>query len=122
MSKYVRIKNNSNNRVIGEKIKIADSFWGRFRGLMLAEQLQEGEGLLISPCNSIHMMFMKFPIDAVFLDAENKVKALYSKLKPWVGFSSWHRDASQVLEIKEGMIAKTELKIGDILSMESLEC
>ncbi|MGM0599575.1 MAG: DUF192 domain-containing protein [Candidatus Rifleibacteriota bacterium] len=110
------------NEVLGEKIRTAETFWQRFRGLMMQSELEEGEGLLISPCNSIHMMFMKFPIDAIFLDATNRIKALYSKLKPWTGLSSIHRNAVKVLELKAGSIEKAGLEIDDILVMEQITC
>jgi hypothetical protein len=45
--------------------------------------LPAGEGLWIEPCNSIHMFFMRFAIDAVFLDRDNRVKRVVRDLKPW---------------------------------------
>jgi uncharacterized membrane protein (UPF0127 family) len=68
------------------------------------------------------MMFMRFPIDAVFLDAGNKIIALYERLLPWVGFSGWHRDVSSVLELKSGTIQKTGIRVSDTLRMERTEC
>ena len=68
MTKYVKIYNGRDNSLVGDKIRVADNFWTRFKGLMLAPDLAEGEGLIITPCNSIHMMFMRYPIDAIFID------------------------------------------------------
>jgi uncharacterized membrane protein (UPF0127 family) len=45
--------------------------------------LPAGDGLWIEPCNSIHMFFMRFAIDAVFLDRDNRVKRVLRNLKPW---------------------------------------
>ena len=104
--------------MVATRIKVAGSFWQRFRGLMLSAEPAEGEGLLLKPCNSIHMMFMLYPIDAVFLDTGNKIKALYRKLSPWFGLSSWHRDVSSVIELRSGTIDKTGIRIDDILRME----
>jgi uncharacterized membrane protein (UPF0127 family) len=118
----LRVTVKHNNKLIGDKIKVADTFLARFRGLMMRPGLEEGEGLLISPCNSIHMMFMRFPIDAIFLDAGNQIKALYRKLSPWIGFSSLHRDVTSVLELKAGMIDNSGVKIDDILIMERIRC
>lgn len=118
----VKIVNVRDEQMIGKRIKVAASFWDRFRGLMLADEPGEGEGLLLSPCNSIHMMFMRFPIDAVFLDAGNRIIALYERLLPWVGFSGWHRDVSSVLELKSGTIQKTGIRVSDTLRMERTEC
>ena len=89
---------------------------------MLAPEPTDGEGLLLSPCNSIHMMFMLYPIDAIFLDASLRIKALYEKLPPWIGFSRLHGDVSSVLELKSGTINKTGVKVDDVLRMERTEC
>ena len=117
-----RVMNNRDQSVIGTRIRMADSFWSRFRGLMLAPELSDGEGLLITPCNSIHMMFMRFPIDAIFLDSGNCIRAIYEKLRPWVGLSGWHRDVSSVLELKSGTIQKSGVRVNDTLRMEPIEC
>ena len=52
-------------------------------GLMGRRRLEPGQGLWIEPCNSIHMFFMRFAIDVVFLDREGRVKRVLLKLKPW---------------------------------------
>ena len=65
MQKKIFITENSETVTV----EIADNFFRRFCGLMGKKNLPARHGLLISPCNSIHMCFMKFPIDAVFLDA-----------------------------------------------------
>lgn len=110
--------NADNNQIIGDKIKVADSFVKRFRGLMLSHELNENEGMLIKPCNSIHMMFMRYPIDAVFLDSENKVKAVYENLKPWIGITKMHSDVKSVLELKSGRANQTGIINGNILTIE----
>ena len=61
----------------------AKSYLARFRGLMLRRRLDPGEALIIEPCSSIHMMFMLFAIDAVFLDKEMKIVSIAHDLKPW---------------------------------------
>ncbi len=110
--------NADNNKIIGDKIKVADTFVKRFRGLMLSQELNENEGMLIKPCNSIHMMFMRYPIDAVFLDSENKVKAVYENLKPWIGITKMHSDVTSVLELKKGRANQTGINNGNILTIE----
>ena len=109
----------SDGKVLAERVRVADTFWSRFRGLMLAPSLPLGEGLLIEPCTSIHMMFMRFAIDAVFLDAGNRVVALYSRLRPWLRVSGWHRNAVKVIELPAGTIEACSLCENDLLSLES---
>ena len=118
----LKITNTRDESLVADRVKVADSFWQRFRGMMLTAEPAEGEGLLLSPCNSIHMMFMLYPIDAIFLDASLKIKALYEKLPPWIGFSSIHKEVNSVLELKSGTINKTGVRIYDILRMERTEC
>lgn len=69
------------------KIKIADSFFTRLAGLMFQRRLVKGTGLLLVPCNSVHMCFMRFAIDVVFIDKEYNVLKVVNNLKPWIGFS-----------------------------------
>ncbi|MBO6179345.1 MAG: DUF192 domain-containing protein [Selenomonadaceae bacterium] len=83
-------------------VEIADNFFRRFLGLMGRKALHENEGLLITPCNSIHMLFMRFAIDAVYLDNDFKVLKVTKNLLPWLGFSLCF-GAKSVLEVKTGV-------------------
>ena len=83
-------------------VEIADNLFRRFLGLMGRKSLGENEGLLITPCNSIHMFFMRFAIDAVYLDDDFKVLKVTKNLLPWLGFSLCF-GAKSVLEVKTGV-------------------
>lgn len=65
------------------KISVAASFAERGRGLLGESDLDPDRGLLIVPCSSIHTMFMRFPIDAVFFDRSGLITNLIVNLKPW---------------------------------------
>jgi hypothetical protein len=93
---------------VAERARIADNPWTRFRGLMLARRLDAGEGLVIKPCGSIHMMFMRFPIDAVFFDAENRVTKVARNVKPWRGLAFGGRGAKGVIELPAGAASHVE--------------
>ena len=84
--------------VLGFRAKVARTFWERTRGLIGTKSLAPNEGLLIEKCNAIHMCFMSFPIDAYFLDKNNKVVKTVRNIKPWRLFvwGGWH--AEKVLE------------------------
>ena len=86
---------------------------------MFAAPLKENEGLLIESCSSIHMMFMRFSIDAVFLDAANKVKKIYSGLLPWIGIGI-ASGSCKVIEFKSNTIENSGIKIGDLLLLEQV--
>lgn len=87
----------------GESVecRLANSFFSRLKGLMGQPPPEQGKGLLIRPCNSIHMFFMRFSIDVVFLDREFNIVRLVRNLDPGriVGTV---QDAWQVLEVKAG--------------------
>jgi uncharacterized membrane protein (UPF0127 family) len=86
--------------VVCETCVLADSALGRMKGLLGRRGLHPGEGLLIRPAGSIHMFFMRFPIDAVFLDRELRVIGIAEGLRPWR--VSGRRGARAVLEIASG--------------------
>lgn len=92
----------ASGRMIATNLAHATTWWARFRGLMLRAPLPEGAGLLIEPCGSIHMMFMRFPIDAVFYDADLRVTKVARRLRPWIGIATGGRGAKGVIELPAG--------------------
>src|SRR5919201_2714402 len=87
-------------RVVCERCLVADSALARTRGLLGRAGLDPGEGLLLRPASSIHMFFMRFAIDAVFLDRDLVVRKVVANLKPWrVAFA---RGSKSVLELAAG--------------------
>jgi uncharacterized membrane protein (UPF0127 family) len=99
-------------KLILDDCKLADTFWKRFKGLMLKKGLREKEGLLIEKCNSIHMFFMLFEIDAIFLDENDTIVKLVENLKPWKGLVLPVKNGGKVLEVKAGFIKQNSLKEG----------
>ena len=102
--------------LIFEKIRIADTFFRRFMGLMGKKSFDGFSGLLLLPCDQIHTFFMKMNIDAVYLDHNMKVISVMpcidtGKIMPKV------KNARSVLELPEGMADKYGIRTGDILSV-----
>lgn len=87
------------------KCEVADSFWKRFKGLMLRQRLAPNTGLFIAPCNSIHMCFMRFAIDAIYVDRNYRVLKVVKNLRPWLGVSYCY-GAYGVIEVNRGEAAK----------------
>jgi uncharacterized protein len=83
------------------------------KGLLGRRGLDDGEGLLIRPTSSIHMFFMRFPIDAVFLDRELRILKIVPDLKPWR--IAGKKEAKQVLEMGAGEAARRGLEPGQQL-------
>lgn len=94
------------------QIKKADTFVGRFLGLMFRRSLPEQKALWIIPCNSIHMFFMRFSIDVVFLDKQNNIVKLAEQVRPWSMILPVHH-AHSALELHAGTIRKHGLQLGD---------
>jgi len=97
--------------------RVAVSVWSRFWGLMLRKGLAEGEALHIRPCSSIHTFFMRFRMDAVFLDRDNRVVKVIPEMQPWraaLGGSGAH----SVLELSGGAAAQAQVTVGDRLVFE----
>lgn len=92
-------------------IKKANTFSTRLKGLMFRKTPLHQEGLWIVPCNSIHMCFMYFAIDAVFLDQNKQVVKLVHSLKPW-RFVAPVQGAHSVLELPVGTIEQLRLEVG----------
>jgi uncharacterized membrane protein (UPF0127 family) len=86
------------------------------RGLLGRRELPSGEGILLKPCNSVHMAFMRFPIDAVFLDRDMRVVKIAADLRPWRMAAA--RTARSVLEIAAGEAARRALTVGDRLTVD----
>ena len=92
----------STGEPIATHAAIAESYWSRFRGLMLRRQLAPGEALDIRGDGSIHMMFMRFQIDAVFYDAELRVTKVARGVRPWTGIAFGGRGVRGVIEVAAG--------------------
>jgi uncharacterized protein len=107
----------ADGRVVCSRCHVADRPWTRLRGLLGKRGLEPGEGLLLRPAGSIHMGFMRFAIDAVFLDRELVVVDVVRDLKPWR--AAGRRGAKVVIELAEG--AAGDLAPGDRLAVATID-
>ncbi len=80
------------------KIRVAKSFIERLRGLIGVKSLAPDEGLVIEHCNCIHTFFMRFAIDATFLDKDGNTVKVVRNIKPWRSFVWGGWRARKVLE------------------------
>jgi uncharacterized protein len=96
-----------------ERCRIADRMLSRMRGLLGRYSLTSGEGLLLRPAPSIHTFFMRFPVDAVFLDRDGAVLKVKSNLLPWRVAGC--RGAHATLELAAGEAERREIRAGDRL-------
>jgi uncharacterized membrane protein (UPF0127 family) len=116
-----RVRNLERGTVLAEQLESADSLWAKFRGLMGRAALADGAGLWLAGSNGIHMMFMRFAIDAIFVgkpesDGTREVLALHRALPPWRGVVWLVRGANGTLELPVGTIDRTSTAVGDFLT------
>lgn len=79
----------------------------------------EGQALVIDPCTSIHMFFMRFPIDVLYLDREDRVLRAQKRIKPWRVGPLYTRGARYVIELPVGAIESSGTQIGDRILLEA---
>jgi uncharacterized membrane protein (UPF0127 family) len=112
--KRVRVVNRTRGLILGSEVAVADRWWLRLRGLLGRKHLRPGEGLLLTPCSSVHTFGMRFPIDVVFLAVNGEVVAVYPGMRPG-RTSPLHRKARQTLELPHGTLEETGTAVGDLL-------
>jgi uncharacterized membrane protein (UPF0127 family)/protein-S-isoprenylcysteine O-methyltransferase Ste14 len=100
-----------NGKIVCERCVFADTALMRMKGLLGRAELPAGEGILLRPASSVHTAFMRFPIDVVFLDKENRVTKIASNLRPWR--TAGARDADTVVELAAGEAERRNLQVGD---------
>jgi len=76
----------------------------RMRGLLGRDGLEPGTGLWIARTSSVHTFFMRFPMDAVFLDKDLRVRKVVPAVKPFR--LAWCRGARSVVELAAGEAAR----------------
>ena len=125
-ARAIEARNLTRGTVLGAPLEVAESFAGRFMGLMGRSTLASGAGLWLRPGSSIHMLFMRFPIDAVFLakpgeDGGRRVVAVHPGLRPWIGVVWWARGADGCLELPAGTAAASGTSVGDVIRLDEVD-
>jgi hypothetical protein len=114
--------NETRGTSLADQLELATSLWARFMGLMGRRSLPSGEGLWLSGTNGIHMFFMRFPIDAIFLgkasaDGTRPVLSVHRGVRPWTGMVPLVRGADGVLELPVGTIDESRTERGDVVRL-----
>jgi len=122
MSDLLVARNVTRDRVLAARVETAGGLWGKFMGLMGRPSLAPGDGLWLPDSNGIHMMFMRFPIDAVFLgkpgaDGSRPVLSVHRRLRAWTGMVPLVRGAAGVLELQVGSIDASGTIRGDSIRL-----
>ena len=139
----IQARNETRGTVLADRVEIGSSLWAKFLGLMGRSSLAPGAALWLPGDNGIHMFFMRFPIDAVFVGrqggggsggrggagtrggrgpSENadgsvsrSVVAVRRALRPWTGLVPFVKGADGVIELPVGTIDATGTQPGDVV-------
>ncbi len=112
----MKVLNKTKNIALASRAVLADTFFSRLTGLLNRNSLSEGEALIITRCQSIHMFFMRFAIDVIFVGRDNRVVGIVEHIQPFqlspVFFKSHY-----AIELRAGTILATQTSIGDYLDL-----
>jgi uncharacterized protein len=115
-SRLVRVENVTRGTTVADRARIATSVRDRTVGLLGTSSLPPGGGLWIERSPSIHMFFMRYAIDAVFVSESGRVTKIAADLKPW-RVVWWARGAADCLELPVGAVAASATQVGDELAL-----
>lgn len=123
MPRAATARNETRSTVLAERVEVGTSIWAKFWGLMGRRSLPPGDGLWLAHENGIHMFFMRFPIDAIFVgrpsvDGSRPVLSLHRGLKPWTGIVPLVRSADGVLELPATTIDASGTELGDAIRID----
>ena len=114
----VKIRNLTKNATICKDALPADTFWKRTRGLMFRRQWDDFDGLILSPCGSIHTFWMQMDIDVCFISPENRILNIAAGLAPWrLAFGK--KGSKTTLELPAGTLENTNTTTGDQLVFQT---
>jgi len=119
MAEWARVTNETRGTLLAEQCRIARSLRDRTVGLLGTSSLPPGHGLWIERSPSIHMFFMRYAIDVVFVDDSGRVIRVVERLRPW-RIVAWVRGARDCIELPAGSVGPTGTVAGDIVATRAV--
>ena len=112
----MRLINKTKNSILAEDVSMANTLFSRIKGLLGRENLLPKQGIILEPCNSIHTFFMRFTIDVIFVDKNNKIIKTLSRFAPnRISPIYWH--SQKVIELPAGTLDASQTQILDQLEL-----
>ena len=111
-----RIVIKKNSQIITDNAHRADNFFTRFKGLMFVKGIDDNYALHITPCNQIHMLNMRFALDVIYLDKDNRIVSVDENVQPGK-ICKTVRNAKSVIEMKAFAASKLGINQGDVLEI-----
>ncbi len=112
------LRNTRTGTIVARHLEIAGDSASRRRGLLGRDGLDEGHALVIAPCNSIHMFFMRFAIDVLFVARDGRVVKCAHDVRPWRISIAWRAYAA--IECPAGTLKRTDTRPGDLVTLEEV--
>ena len=108
------IVNETRDHLLADRAELVTQPLRRMKGLLGRSALEPGCAMVIEPCASVHTFFMRFAIDVVFCDRNNRVLVTYERLPPW-RLTRIHGAARSVIELPAGTLEGSNTAPGDKL-------
>ncbi|HKE87460.1 MAG TPA: DUF192 domain-containing protein [Vicinamibacterales bacterium] len=105
--------NQRTDEALAEYIEVAVTRRARRKGLLGRDAIGEACALILAPCAAIHTMFMRFDIDAVFVDEDGCAVKIVRGMTPWR--IAANVSAHAVVELASGTLSENDITIGDRL-------
>jgi len=105
-------------QVLSSRAMLASGMLSRMKGLLGRRGLPQGESIILRPCSSVHTLFMRFTLDVLYLDKEQRVVKLVRDLKPWR--LSAARRAHEAIEFEAGHLQGVEIEPGDKVTLREV--
>ena len=112
----MKVTNKTKNVILAQSAVSADNPFKRMKGLLGKKEFLPGEALILRPCSSVHTLFMRFPIDVLFVNKENRVIHSIASLKPF-RLTRIYPLASFAIEFPSGTLKVNPAAVGDIISI-----
>jgi uncharacterized membrane protein (UPF0127 family) len=105
-------------RPVCAEVEIADNYWKRVIGLMFRKSLA---GALVfdmgrETYDGIHMLFVRFPIDVLFLGPDKTIVDIKANVRPWLGTAFPRSRFRYAIELPAGTVEGSGIRVGDRLS------
>jgi uncharacterized protein len=108
----MRIRNERDGSLLADNVEVARSLARRLVGLIGRRELPSGSALVIPKCRQVHTFFMRFPIDVVFVDAQNRILSVAANVKPY-SITQYCKGAVNAIELPARTASEYRLKPGD---------
>lgn len=113
----MRLLNKTKNTCLAQDVIMARTFFARAKGLLGRRQFKGPQAIVLKPCSSIHTFFMRFPIDVIFIDRDNKVIGAISSIRPF-RLSPIFFNSRFAIELPSGTLKSTSTQAGDTVLLE----